>query len=171
MDLADAGHLPLGYRDRWARSRDRIVEWVDDHCWSDEKQSYVMYPGAEVLDASLALAARFGFPNRDRVRLTCGAIDRELASGPFHHRYSGMAQEEGCFLACTFWLAEAKALTGDERGGAAIFENALAALDRNSGAFSEMVDPGTGAFLGNMPQGLTHLAVIQTAATLSGIPL
>ena len=62
-------------------------------------------------------------------------------------------------------------MSGDERKAADLFETALAALDRNSGTYPEMVDPATGAFLGNVPQGLTHLALIEAAATLSGIAL
>ena len=171
VEMADEGHLPVTCRDRWARSRDRAAAWIDEHCWSDAKQAYVMFPDSEALDAALVLAARFHFPNAERVRLTCAAIDRELRCGPFHRRYTGMDKEEGCFLACTFWLIEAKALHGDQHEAAAMFEMALEALDRNSGTYPEMIDPDTGGFLGNVPQGLTHLAIVQTAATLSGIAL
>lgn len=130
-----------------------------------------MYPGSDRLDASLALAVRFGFGNPDRLRATCEAIDRELGRGPYHYRYTGVDAEEGCFLACTFWLVEALVLLGNERDASAKFEAVVAALDRNSGTYSEMADLATGAFLGNLPQGLIHLMLIQSAATLSGMDL
>ena len=171
VEMADGGHLPTTCRDRWARSRDRAAAWIDEHCWSDAKQAYVMFPGSRGLDAALSLGARFRFPNAERVRLTCEAIGRELACGPFHYRYTGVEKEEGCFLACTFWLIEAKALHGDLGTATTMFDMAVGALDRNSGTCSEMIDPDTGAYLGNIPQGLTHLAIVQTAATLSGIAL
>ncbi|GJD30038.1 Trehalase [Methylobacterium adhaesivum] len=171
VELAEDGHLPSSCKDRWARSRDRVADWINEHCWSEAKQAYVMHPGSDRLDASLALAVRFRFGSLDRLTATCKAIDRDLGRGPYHYRYSGVDAEEGCFLACTFWLVEAMALLGQGDEAAQKFEALVEVLDRNSGIHSEMADPSTGAYLGNLPQGLTHLALIQAAATLSGLEL
>jgi GH15 family glucan-1,4-alpha-glucosidase len=171
VEMAEKGYLPGNCKDRWQRARDRIAVWIDDHCWSEAKQSYVMYPGCDRLDASLALAVRFRFGNPERLQLTCEAIDSELGAGPYHYRYTGVDAEEGCFLACTFWLIEAMTLLGQVDEGAAKFDAVIKALDRSSGTYSEMADPVSGAFLGNLPQGLTHLALIQAAVTLSGLDL
>lgn len=171
VEMAEKGYLPGTCLDRWSRTRDRIAEWIEAHCWSEAQQAYVMYPGSEKLDASLVLAVRFRFGSPERLRATCAAIDRELGRGPYHYRYTGVEAEEGCFLACSFWLVEAMALLDQKPEAAAKFEALVAALDRNSGTYAEMVDPETGAFRGNLPQGLSHLALIQAAATLSGMEL
>lgn len=167
VDLADQGQLPTTCRERWARERDRIANWIGDNCWSVERNSFVLHPGTDRLDASLALMVRFGFDGRDRLQSTIDAIDQELGVGSWHYRYSGSADEEGCFLACTFWMIEARLLLG-QRGQA---EAMLAALDdtlrRGVGILSEMVDPRTGAFLGNLPQGLSHLAHVMALDSLA----
>ncbi|EQB05509.1 hypothetical protein L288_12755 [Sphingobium quisquiliarum P25] len=171
VELADTGHIPATSRDRWARERERIAEWIDDNCWSEERQSYLAFPGSDMLDASVALAVRFRFGAHGRVEKTIRALDRELGAGAFHYRYTGVEREEGCFLACTFWIIEAKALLGHEAEARTQFDRAIARLGRGQGIYAEMVDPDTGAYLGNLPQGLTHLALIQAAATLAGHPL
>ncbi|TXM70283.1 glycoside hydrolase family 15 protein [Methylobacterium sp. WL69] len=171
VEMAEKGYLPGTCKDRWVRARDRVADWIEEHCWSEAKQAYVMYPGSDKLDASMTLAVRFRYGSADRLRATCEAIDRELGRGPYHYRYSGVDAEEGCFLACTFWLCEAMALLGQNDQASEKFEAVVAALDRNSGTYAEMADPQTGGFLGNLPQGLTHLALIQAAATLSGLDL
>jgi GH15 family glucan-1,4-alpha-glucosidase len=165
VELADQGQLPTTCRDRWARERDRVKDWIETNCWSDDLQAFVMYPGSDKLDASLALAVRFGFDGHERLKLTLEAIDRQLGAGDFHYRYTGMKEEEGCFLACSFWMAEAVARLGDVRGAQARLTRLADQLDRGCGVMSEMIDPDSKAFLGNTPQGLSHLAHIMAMAT------
>ncbi len=167
VELADSGQLPTTCRERWARERDRIYKWVGEHCWSEARQAFTMYPGTDNLDASVALAVRFGFDGHDRLRATLTAIDRELGvAGGFHYRYTGMDKEEGCFLACSFWMAEAWALLGERAEARARMERLKTGLAHGHGILAEMIDPKSGAFLGNMPQGLSHLAHIMAAAVL-----
>jgi GH15 family glucan-1,4-alpha-glucosidase len=165
-DLADQGQLPTTCRERWVRERDRIKNWIEVECWSDAKQAFVMYPGSDKLDASLALAVRFGFDGHDRLLATMDAIDRELGAGVFHHRYTGMNKEEGCFLACSFWMIEARAQLGQRVEARRRFDELSTALAHGRGILSEMIDPKTGAFLGNLPQGLSHLAHLMTLSVL-----
>lgn len=168
VELADGGHIPATCRERWARSRDRIAEWIDRNCWSEEHGSYVMFPGSDAIDASLALAVRFGYDGSDRLERTIRVIDARLGRGGLHYRYTGVEKDEGCFLACSFWVVEALALLGHREEAEERFCRLLDRLDHGSGILPEMMDPETGAFLGNMPQGLSHLALVQTAATVEG---
>lgn len=165
--LAKEGHIPNTHLLRWQRERDRVAEWVNAHCWSEGKRSYTAWAGTEDLDASIALAVRFEFEGAERLASTIHAIDRELAAGPFHYRYSGADAEEGCFLACSFWLVEAKVLLGRRADAQSSFTAMLTKLD-NCGIYPEMINPDTLEWLGNMPQGLTHLAMVHAAAALSG---
>lgn len=168
IELADGGHLPTTCRQRWARERDRIFEWIETHCWHEGRQAYVFYPGSDRLDAGIALAVRFGYPAPERLQSTLEAVQQSLSAGPFHYRYSGAVEEEGCFLACTFWLVEAWVLLGQHERAQHAYEAALQGLAHGAGIYSEMVDPGTGEYLGNLPQGLTHLAALRAALALGG---
>ncbi|MEI4470763.1 glycoside hydrolase family 15 protein [Frigidibacter sp. MR17.24] len=166
VELADSGHLPTTQRDRWARERDRIAAWIDDNCWDEDLQAYVMHPGTRRLDASLALAVRFGFDGADRLASTLCAIDEALGAGPFHYRYGGMDEEEGCFLAVSFWIAEAWALLGQRDEAMARLTALREATGGGVGILPEMIDPDSRAWLGNLPQGLSHLAALEAACTL-----
>jgi GH15 family glucan-1,4-alpha-glucosidase len=167
--LADAGQLTSPHVDRWRWERQSIRSWIEQHCWSPAKRAFTLYAGTDELDAAVLLAARTGFLAGDDPRLssTIDAIRAELgAKGPLLYRYSGMAQQEGAFLACTFWLIEAMAHAGRLGEAAALLDEAMAYAG-DTGLYSEEVDPDTGELRGNLPQALTHLALIGAATAVA----
>jgi GH15 family glucan-1,4-alpha-glucosidase len=165
VHLAELGQIP-GEPDRWRVEADRIARWVAEHCWSEERGAYVMHPGSDALDASVLLHARSGFDTGERMSRTVDALRAELGSGPLLHRYSGTPAEEGAFVACAFWGVAALALVGRADEAAEWMEQLLG-LANDVGVWPEMVDPATGDFLGNLPQALSHLALVQAALTLA----
>jgi GH15 family glucan-1,4-alpha-glucosidase len=171
LRLAEAGHLPRGRESTWRRERQAIRDFVETRCWSDRLGSYTREAGCQELDASLLLGVLLGYDagHPDRLALTVDAIRRELGQGPLLSRYSGedgLRGGEGAFLCCSFWLADALARIG-RRGEAMALMDELVALANDVGLFAEEIDPLTGEFLGNTPQGLVHLALITAAASIA----
>jgi GH15 family glucan-1,4-alpha-glucosidase len=172
MRLARQGRIPSTHAARWRQEAAAIRRFVDEHCWSPDKGSYVAYAGTTDVDASLLLMTimRYDDPPSARARGTVDAVRRELGRGPFLYRYSGddgLAGGEGAFVCCSFWLVEALALTG-RRDEAARLMDDLVGRANDIGLYAEEIDPGTGDFLGNFPQGLVHLALVSAAAAMRG---
>jgi GH15 family glucan-1,4-alpha-glucosidase len=170
-ELAARGFLPSKNVPRWEREEERIRQFVATRCYSDSKRSYVRSAGSDDLDASLLLAVIHGYDDPESPRLvgTVDAVRRELADGPFIRRYrgdDGLAGEEGAFLACSFWLAEAYARQGRLDEAAELMDELLPRAN-DVGLYSEEQDPRTGEFLGNFPQGLTHLGLVTAAVAFS----
>ncbi|GAA1837914.1 glycoside hydrolase family 15 protein [Microlunatus capsulatus] len=164
-DLADVGQVP-GSADRWRSEAALIRTWVDENAWSDERGAYLWYPGSDRLDASILLHAISGFDRGERMSSTLDALRRELGHGPHLYRYSGAAEEEGLFVACSYWMVSALQLVGRGEEARALMEELMSAPN-DVGLLAEMVDAGTGAFLGNLPQGLSHLALLNAAITVT----
>ncbi|MDQ2755135.1 MAG: glycoside hydrolase family 15 protein [Actinomycetota bacterium] len=163
--LAELGQIP-GDADRWRREADRIRAWVDEHAWDDEQGAYTWYPGTRELDASIVLHAISGFDRGPRMSSTLDALRRELGDGPHLYRFSGAAAVEGAFVACSFWMVSALALVGRRDEAVALMDELVDSIPNDVGVLSEMVDPATGSFLGNLPQALSHLALVNAAITV-----
>ena len=168
--MAELGQLPDHDIARWRVEADAIADFVDTRCWSDRQNSYARHADSDELDAGLLLGILFSYaePNDARLVSTVDAVRRELAHGPFVSRYTGddgLRGTEGAFLACSFWLAEALAIVG-RRGDAVRLMEQLLALANDLGLYAEEVDQDSGEFLGNFPQGLSHLALVNAAVAI-----
>ncbi|MDV6233615.1 glycoside hydrolase family 15 protein [Rhodococcus cercidiphylli] len=165
VHLAEAGEIP-GIPDRWKAEKERIRLYIETECWSDERQAYLAYPGADGLDASVLLAAEMDFDRGERLSSTIDALVEELGAGPLMYRYSGVSKEEVTFVACAFWRVSALSCVGRDDEAAALMDQ-LVELSNDVGLYSEMIDASDGSFLGNFPQGLSHLALVNAALTIA----
>jgi GH15 family glucan-1,4-alpha-glucosidase len=105
-----------------------------------------------------------------RMLSTIDAIAERLTDAHgliYRYRASdGLAGEEGTFLLCTFWLAQAQALAGEVERARATFEKAIAYVN-DVGLLAEEVDPATGELLGNFPQAFSHIGLVNAAWAIS----
>ena len=171
--LAQRGEMPARHIYRWKREALAIREFVERECWSDAMGSYTRVAGSGDVDASLLVIPMVGYGDGDgaRVRSTIDAIDRRLREDDLVYRYradDGVAGGEGCFLNCSFWLVSALARTGRGREAISLMDR-LVARANDVGLFAEEVDPRTGGFLGNFPQALVHLSLIDAAFACRGV--
>ncbi len=160
--------------ERWRHVRRAIHDEVCANAYDEQAGTFVQSYGSTQLDASLLLIPQVGFlpPQDRRVRGTIEAIERNLVVNGLVLRYSpanhadALPPGEGAFLPCSFWLADGLILTGRREEGQALFERLLA-LRNCVGLLSEEYDAGQNRMLGNFPQALTHMALVNTARLLS----
>src|SRR5208283_2629957 len=171
---AAESHELKGPVERWRRTRDRIHADVCRKGYSKRRGTFVQHYGSSKLDASLLLMPLVGFlpPDDPRIRRTVDAIERELTVGGLVIRYltnrkaENLPPGEGAFLPCSFWLADNLALQGRNADAEALFETLLA-VRNDVGLLAEEYDPRARVQLGNFPQALSHVALINTARNLS----
>ncbi|MDI3469815.1 MAG: Glucoamylase [Pseudolabrys sp.] len=138
-----------------------------------ELNSFVQSYESKELDAALLLLPQVGFlpPNDARIEGTIEAIRSTLMVNGLVRRYrpacadDGLPGPEGAFLACTFWLADALALSGRYHEAEALFERLLS-LRNDLGLLAEEYDAVECRMLGNFPQAFSHVALINTAQNL-----
>jgi GH15 family glucan-1,4-alpha-glucosidase len=155
---------------RWRREADAIHAFVEEQGWSDDRRSYVRAPDQPELDGSLLTMILLDYQpsSKNRMELLVDAVRRDLAEGPLVYRYrgeDGVEGKEGAFLTCSFWLADALARLGRVDEAAALMDE-LVGLANHVGLFPEEMDPQTRDYLGNYPQALTHLALINAAVSI-----
>ncbi|MEU5280053.1 glycoside hydrolase family 15 protein [Streptomyces asoensis] len=160
----------------WRAMRDEIHREVCEQGYDPVRNTFTQYYGSRELDASLLLIPRVGFlpPDDPRVVGTVDAVREELGHGGLLRRYStdgaavdGLPGDEGTFLACSFWLADALHMTGRTKEARELFEH-LVGLANDVGLLAEEYDPTSGRHLGNFPQAFSHIGLVNTALALFG---
>jgi GH15 family glucan-1,4-alpha-glucosidase len=173
--IKDAEAVGLeGPLDRWRQLRDTVHAQICDKGFNPRINSFVQSYGSTHLDASLLLIPQVGFLPADdpRVLGTIAAIEANLVVNGLVLRYStepevdALPPGEGTFLPCSFWLVDSYVLSGRRKQAEALFERLLT-LGNDLGLFAEEYEPRTKRMLGNFPQALTHMALINSARLLS----
>jgi GH15 family glucan-1,4-alpha-glucosidase len=171
LDRAIALADRLGAADHvehWTATRDEIRAAILEYGWSDRAGAYTQAFGSDELDASNLMMVITGFlPGGDpRMRATIDAITERLTDERgLVYRYKaadGLEGEEGTFLLCTFWLAQAQALAGEVDRARATFERAVAYAN-DVGLLAEQVDVGGAEMIGNYPQAFSHIGLVNAA--------
>ncbi|SEH13818.1 glycoside hydrolase family 15 protein [Thermoleophilum album] len=151
---------------RWLAAAQEIRAEILRH-GCDERGVFTQAFGSRELDASALLIplVRFLPPDDERVRKTVAAIEEELSEGGMVLRYrperadDGIGEPEGTFTICSFWLVSALVELGELERAGELCERLLAHAGP-LGLYAEELDPRSGRHLGNYPQALTHLALI-----------
>ena len=178
LDRAIALADRIGATDRvdsWTKTRDEIFEMVVRDGWNEKAGAFTQYVGSDALDASNLMLPIVGFLPADDPRMlaTIDATEAQLTDERgLVYRYrteggvDGLEGEEGTFLLCTFWLAQALALSGQVERATAVFERAVGYAN-DVGLLAEEVDEDSGELLGNFPQAFSHIGLVNAAWAIS----
>ncbi len=167
--LARRWHRPE-LADAWSviavRERDEVLR----RGFNDELGFFTQGLDGTNPDAANLLLPTIGLLDaRDpRFARTIAAYERLLVDRGFMLRYRNLddfGETTSGFTICSFWWAEALALSGRLDDAIAIFDR-MCGHANPLGLFSEDVDPTSGALLGNFPQAYTHVGLINAAATI-----
>jgi GH15 family glucan-1,4-alpha-glucosidase len=160
---------------QWKHAADEIWQTVVDQGWNAEVGAFTQSFGSTALDASNLMLPIVGFLPADdpRVLATIEATAQRLTDERgLVYRYrtqegvDGLAGEEGTFLLCTFWLAQALAMAGRVEQATDVFERAVRYAN-DVGLLAEEIDPANGELLGNFPQAFSHIGLVNAAWAIS----
>jgi alpha,alpha-trehalase len=155
----------------WQKSKKELKSIILEKGWNSDLQSFTQSFDSDILDASNLIIPIVGFLPADdpKVLSTLQAIEKELTDSRglvFRYRSEdGLKGEEGSFLLCTFWLAQAYALAGRLERAKAIVAKAME-HQNDLGLFSEEI-ASDGQFLGNFPQAFSHIGLINAIWNIS----
>jgi GH15 family glucan-1,4-alpha-glucosidase len=158
--------------DRWKTTRDEIADAILTRGWNDKIGAFTQSFGSDDLDASNLMMPIVGFIGADdpRMKATIDATAERLTdSRGLVYRYlsqDGLEGEEGTFVLCTFWLAQAQAMAGEVDAARRTFEAAVGFCN-DLGLLAEQVDTTTGELLGNFPQAFSHIGLVNAAWAIS----
>jgi alpha,alpha-trehalase len=147
---------------RWLTAAQEIREFVTQQCMTSEG-GYAAIAGSEAVDVSAALFPVWGYtaPDTPEMLATIKVLERDYADGYLYRRHLEQfdSQQEGAFLAGTFWMAQYWVMRREFQQVYAILDTALMYAN-DLGLFAEEADVQTGQMLGNFPQTFVHASFI-----------
>ncbi|HTZ61016.1 MAG TPA: glycoside hydrolase family 15 protein [Acidobacteriaceae bacterium] len=160
--------------EEWQKVRAKIHDEICSHAYNQRLNAFMQSYGSEHLDAALLLMPMSGFlpPEDSRVQGTLKAIEKYLMVDGFVMRYDtekssdGLPPGEGVFLACSFWMVSALKLQGRDNDARKLFER-IVSLANDVGLLSEEYDTRAKRLVGNFPQALSHIALVNAAVHLA----
>jgi GH15 family glucan-1,4-alpha-glucosidase len=162
--------------DRWIALRDEVRTEIETQGFDTERGTYTQYFGTHEVDAALLQLPQVGYcaPDDPRMLGTVAAIEADLLRDGLPLRYrtevgvDGLPPGEHPFLACAFWLVEQYAGMGRVDDARRLMDRLLG-YSNDVGLFSEEYDVEDGRQAGNVPQALTHLALIRAADAITKV--
>jgi GH15 family glucan-1,4-alpha-glucosidase len=147
----------------WERVREEIRKAILERGWNESVRAFTGAFGSDHLDAGVLLLPIVGFlPGDDeRVVATLDAIERDLSKDALVQRWTGSG-DEGTFIICSYWLAAGRAMAGQVERAKQIFETVTGHAN-DVGLLSEEIDLRDKALIGNFPQALSHIGLINAA--------
>lgn len=160
------------YIEDWTPLLNAIREDIESKGWNEEVGAFTQSYGDTALDASNLLIEHYGFldANDPRYVSTANKTYDELCRDGLMYRYKNQDDfglPSSAFTVCSFWMATALYRIGRKDDARDMFEGLLSRTN-HLGLLSEDMTFDSEQLLGNFPQGYSHLALIETAITLSG---
>jgi len=156
---------------RWRDEAEEVRAVLLDQGWNDTLGAFAQYLDGDTPDASALMVSLVGFlPAKDpRVLATIDVVERLLVDERglvrrynVESRVDGLEGNEGSFVLCTFWLAQALARAGQVERADAYFHRAVSYAN-DLGLMAEEVETASGQLLGNFPQAFSHVGLINAA--------
>ncbi|HVZ06637.1 glycoside hydrolase family 15 protein [Rhodopila sp.] len=162
-----------GERTHYRKMAARIHAEVCERAFNIRLGCFTQAYGSPHMDAALLLLPIVGFVSASDERMlnTVAEIERRLLRGGFVSRYDtdtnidGLPPGEGVFLPCSFWLVENYALQHRFGDAEKLFDRLLSVAN-DVGLLAEEYDPKAKRLLGNFPQALSHVAMVNAAFAL-----
>ncbi len=158
----------------FAALRDEIRADILEKGRDPKTGALTQFYGGTSMDAANLLAQQYGFlSSKDPVYVnTVMQTYETLCQDGLMYRYrtpDDFGVPSSSFTICTFWMIKSLYLIGRKAQAIDMFERVLE-YSNHVGLFSEDIDFASKRLLGNFPQGYSHIALIDTALTLSDNP-
>jgi GH15 family glucan-1,4-alpha-glucosidase len=154
----------------WQRRADEVHPQILERAFNRSLGMFTEKLDGKFPDAAVLLLPTIGFVSArgDEFRSTLQRYEEQLVVRGLMKRY-GHADDFGVpsstFTLCSFWWAEALAISGELERAIEVFERLLDYANGH-GLYSEDIDPRSGEMLGNFPQAYTHVGLVNAAVTI-----